>query len=456
MGKSISEITQLWDRALKRIEERLGEKQLFDSFFAGSYINEIHVDTIQIVVNSQLGANLIKTKYYDIVAEVIEELTETNYKLEFVLENEIQNKPTTTSTLKKAVYFSDAEIKNTLTFESFVVGDFNREASQAALMIASKPGMMFNPLFIYSDSGLGKTHLLHAIGNYIQKVSRPGARVLYVQAMEFLEEYVKYVRGEKDSETIKDYVLGFDVLLFDDVQFLAKRDKTEELFFSIFENMTNHGKQIVITADKQPSELSGLEERLVTRFSRGLTVKINEPDKNTCIEILKKKVIANGLDLTRFDESVLTFFADKFSSNVRDLEGALNRLIFYTIINLNHEERITLDDAVEAIGSITGNKSIGDEINENKIINVVADYYNLVPSQLTGKIRTGQIALARHIAMYLIRNNLDVSLQKIGIIFGGKDHTTVMSAISKVDKELKTDESLRTAVDELQAMIKPQ
>ncbi len=456
MGQSISEITQLWDRALKRIEERLGEKQLFDSFFAGSYINEIHVDTIQIVVNSQLGANLIKTKYYDIVAEVIEELTETNYKLEFVLENEIQKKSTTTSTLKKAVYFSDAEIKNTLTFESFVVGDFNREASQAALMIASKPGMMFNPLFIYSDSGLGKTHLLHAIGNYIQKVSRPGARVLYVQAMEFLEEYVKYVRGEKDSETIKDYVLGFDVLLFDDVQFLAKRDKTEELFFSIFENMTNHGKQIVITADKQPSELSGLEERLVTRFSRGLTVKINEPDKNTCIEILKKKVVANGLDLTRFDESVLTFFADKFSSNVRDLEGALNRLIFYTIINLNHEERITLDDAVEAIGSITGNKSIGDEINENKIINIVADYYNLVPSQLTGKIRTGQIALARHIAMYLIRNNLDVSLQKIGIIFGGKDHTTVMSAISKVDKELKTDESLRTAVDELQAMIKPQ
>ena len=455
MNKSISEITQLWDRALKRIEEALGEKQLFDSFFAGSYIHEINGDTIRVVVNSQLGANLIKAKYYDIVAEIVEELTETNYKLEFILENDIQAAQPIVSTLKKAVYFPDSDIKPTLTFESFVVGEFNREASQAALMVASKPGMMFNPLFIYSDSGLGKTHLLQAIGNYVQKVSKPGAKVLYIQADEFLEEYVKYVRGEKDSESIKDYVSGFDVLLFDDVQFLSKKVKTEEMFFSIFENMSNHGKQIVITADKQPSELSGLEDRLVTRFSRGLTVKIHKPDKNTCIEILKKKIVARGLDTNRFDDAVLAFFADKFSTNVRDLEGALTRLIFYTI-NLNQIEHIGLDDAIEAIGSITSSKSISAEISETKIINIVADYYNLVPSQLTGKIRTGQIALARHIAMYLIRADLDVSLKKIGVIFGGKDHTTVMNAIQKVDNGLKTDESLKAAVEELQARIKPQ
>ena len=454
MINSISEITQLWDRALKKIEDRLGDKLLFDSFFSGSYIYEIKGDTIVVAVNSTLGAVMIKSRYYDVVSDAIYELTESNFKLEFVLESDIQNnKQTVTSASKQYPYFQDAVINQSLTFENFVVGDFNREASQAALMIASKPGMMFNPLFIYSNSGLGKTHLLHAIGNYVQKVSKPGAKVLYIQAMEFIDEYVKYVRGEKDSESLKDYVSGFDVLLFDDVQFLAEKVRTEDMFFSIFENMSNHGKQIVITSDRQPSELSGLEERLVTRFSRGLTVKINEPDKNTCVEILRKKIVANGLDISRFDDAVLVFFADKYSTNLRELEGALNRLIFYTI-NMKHIDYVTLDDAVEAVGSISGSKTVATELSETKIINVVADYYNLVPSQLTGKIRTGQIALARHIAMYLIRNKLDVSLKKIGVIFGGKDHTTVMSAITKVDKELKTDEDLKTAIAELEKRLK--
>lgn len=453
MISSLSEITQLWDRALKKIEERLGEKQLFDSFFAGSYINEIRGDTIVVVVNSPLGAILIKEKYYDIVEDVIKELTESNFKLEFVLLSDVQKQEKVApAPVKKMSYFQDSAIDPHLTFDSFVVGDFNREASQAALMIASKPGMMFNPLFIYSNSGLGKTHLLHAVGNYVQKVSKPGAKILYVHAGEFIDEYVKYVRGEKESESLKDYVSSFDVLLFDDVQFLAEKVRSEEMFFSIFENMSNHGKQIVVTADRQPSELNGLEDRLITRFSRGLTVKINTPDKNTCVEILKKKIIANGLDLNRFDDAVLVFFADKYSTNVRELEGALNRLIFYTI-NFKQISHITLDDAIEAIGSISGGKTMATELSETKIINVVADYYNLPPSQLTGKIRTGQIALARHIAMYLIRNKLDVSLTKIGTIFGGKDHTTVMSAIQKVDKELKTNEDLKTAVAELEKRL---
>ncbi|MCB9497963.1 MAG: chromosomal replication initiator protein DnaA [Erysipelotrichaceae bacterium] len=454
MINSISEITQLWDRSLKKIEERLGEKQLFDSFFAGSYINEIHGDTIVVVVNSSLAAALIKQKYYDIVEEVVAEITESNFKLDFVLESDINSKTESQPVVKKQQYFQDAILNPKLTFDSFVVGSFNREASQASLFVASNPGKTIaQPLFIYSNSGLGKTHLLHAIGNYI-KNARPNYKILYISTSDFVEEYIRYVKGEKEAESLKDFFSSVDVLLLDDVQMLANKVKTQEMFFAIYNKMIDNSKQIVITSDKQPNELNGLEDRLVTRFSKGLVMKINEPDQNTCVEILRKKIEANGLDLNKFDDSVLYFFADKFSKNVRELEGALNRLIFY-VVSLKQTDKITMEVAVEAVQSLTGGKSLASQLNEQKIINVVSDYYNLTPSQLTGKIRTGQIALARHIAMYLIRITLDIPLKKIGDMFGGKDHTTVMSAIQKVDKGLKNDLELKAAIEELQKRLKP-
>lgn len=453
MINSISEITQLWDRSLKKIEERLGEKQLFDSFFAGSYINEIHGDTIVVVVNSSLAAALIKQKYYDLVEDVVSEITESNFKLDFVLENEVQKGAEKQAQSKKQQYFQEATLNPKLTFDNFVVGSFNREASQASLFVASNPGKtLAQPLFIYSNSGLGKTHLLHAIGNYI-KNARPNFKILYISTSDFVEEYIRYVKGEKEAESLKDFFSSIDVLLLDDVQMLANKVKTQEMFFAIYNKMIDNSKQVVITSDKQPNELNGLEDRLVTRFCKGLVMKINEPDQNTCVEILRKKIEANGLELQRFDDAVLYFFADKFSKNVRELEGALNRLIFY-VVSLKQTDKISMDVAMEAVQSLTGGKSLSSTLNEQKIINVVSDYYNLTPSQLTGRIRTGQIALARHIAMYLIRITLDIPLKKIGDMFGGKDHTTVMSAIQKVDNGLKTDTELKSAIEELQKRIK--
>ena len=456
MISSISQITQLWDRSLRKIEEQLGEKQLFDSFFAGSYIYEVKGDTITVVVNSALAKSLIKTKYMDLVTSVVNEVTQSNFKLGFVVEADIKGREQIIETpvqQKKQQYFQSAVLNTNLTFDNFVVGSFNREASQAALLIASNPGTMFNPLFIYSHSGLGKTHLLHAVGNYIIKEKKPNAKILYITANDFVEEYIRYVRGEKESQSLKDFFADVDVLLLDDVQFLANKVNTEEMFFYIYTSMINSGRQIVITSDRQPNELKDLEDRLVTRFTQGLVVKIEEPDQNTCVEILRKKIESNGLDLNNFDENVLYFYADRFSKNVRELEGALNRLIF-TVVTMKKTDKITMDVAVEAVSSLVGGKQLATQLNEQKIINVVADYYNLTSSQLTGKIRTGQIALARHLAMYLIRDMLDVSLKKIGDMFGGKDHTTVMSAIQKVDKELKTDESLQRAVEELKKRLK--
>ena len=456
MISSISEITQLWDKALTKIEKRLGEKQVFDSFFAGSFINEIKGDVIVVAVNSAIAVSLMSGKYYDLIAETINEITESNFSLEFIQENDIKRgvEITTHKVEKKVEYFANSAINPDCTFENFVVGSFNREASQAALLVSSNPGKMFNPLFIYSQSGLGKTHLMHAIGNYVTKVSKPGARILYVQASDFITSVISAVKGEKDAEELKNYICSFDVFLLDDVQMLVNKEACQSFFFEIYEKLHNAGKQIVVTSDRQPVEMNGIQDRIVTRFSHGLTVKINDPDQNTCVEILRKKIEGNGLDINRVDDSVLYFFADKFSKNIRELEGALNRLIFYTI-TMKQTDRITLEIAAESVQSLVGGKAIASELSEQKVINVVADYYNLSPSQLTGKIRTGQIALARHIAMYLIRITLDVSLKKIGDIFGGKDHTTVMNAIQKVDKGLKTDAKLKEAVEELQKRLKP-
>lgn len=455
MAMTISEITHLWDKVLKRIEERLGEKQVFDSFFANSYIHDIVGSTITVVVNSALAVRLISSKYNEIVEDTINDLTDERYEVTYVEAREVaKNKKEVPEEKKKPTYFKDAALNRKLTFDSFVVGDFNREASQAALFVASNPGKTFaQPLFLYSESGLGKTHLLHSIGNYIQREVKPNANVLYISTSDFVDEYIEFAKGEVQSESLKKYFETVDVLLLDDIQLIARKDKTQEMLFTIYNKLIENDKQIVITSDKQPSELSGLEDRLVTRFAKGLTVKIGEPDQQTCVEILKKKIIAAGLDIDNIDENVIYFLADKYSKDIRELEGALNRLTWH-VISSTEKGRVTMDVALEAISTLVGGKSIAAQMNEQKIINIVSEYYNLTPSQLTGKSRLAQLVYARHIAMYLIRNTLDVSQKKIGDMFGGKDHTTVKSAIEKVDKELKTDEVLKEAIEELKKRIK--
>ena len=457
MNNSISEMTRIWQQTLKLVDERLQERQIFDSFFADTYINDIKGDTITVIVNSLTAERLLSSKYIDLLKEAVAEVTEFSYELEFkqlgdVTKTKFAQAGVQIKQEEETSFFKNAEIKSDLTFESFVEGDFNKEAYRAASLISQKPGEVFNPLFIYSNSGLGKTHLLQAIGNKI-KAKNPKAKILYIDANDFVEEYVKFVKGEKENETLKDFFSTVDVLLFDDVQFLENKVKTEEMFFYVYQKMVNSNKQIAITSDRQPTELKGLEDRLVTRFTQGLTVKINTPDQDTCVKILEKQIENEGLKIDNFDPAVLYFYADKFSNNVRELDGAFNRLIFY-VSQIKQVEKITLDVAIEAAQNITGIKNVATQLSETKIINVVADYYNLVPSQLTGKVRTGQLALARHVAMYLIRNNIDVPLSKIGNIFGGRDHTTVMNGIMKVENMLKTDEPLKAAIEELQKRIK--
>jgi chromosomal replication initiator protein len=452
VAPTLSEIAQLWDRVLERLQTKINDRHIFDSFFADTYIHAIDANEIKVLVNSGLASNLLSTKYIDVLALAVAEVTQTNFKLVFLQKGELEKNIKATE--KKSSFFANSFVNRKYTFDNFVVGTSNREAHQAAVLIASNPGKLFNynPLFIYSQSGLGKTHLLHAIGNYVRE-NAPSLKVLYITTDDFVDEFIKYVSGEKDSDNMKDFFKAVDVLMVDDIQFLSEKVKTEEMFFHIFNYLVNAGKQIILTSDRHPSEIRGVESRLVTRFNSGLTMNITVPDLPTRVAILKKKIEANGLDITYFDEEVFHFFAERFSNNVRELEGALNRLVFY-VINIKQTKHITMEVAIESVQPLIGSGVTLSSLTENRIINTVADYYNLTTQQLTGRIRTNQIAMARHIAMYLIRTLLDVPFLKIGALFGGKDHSTVMNAVKKVEKSLKVDEAIATAVDQLEKRLK--
>jgi chromosomal replication initiator protein len=452
VAPTLSEIAQLWDRVLDRLQTKINDRHIFDSFFSDTYIHAIDTNEIKVVVNSGLASNLLSTKYLDVLAMTVAEITQTNFKLVFLQKSDLEKNIKTPE--KKSSFFANSFVNRKYTFDNFVVGTSNREAHQAAVLIASNPGKLFNynPLFIYSQSGLGKTHLLHAIGNYVRE-NAPSLKVLYITTDDFVDEFIKYVSGEKDSDNMKDFFKAIDVLMVDDIQFLSEKVKTEEMFFHIFNHLVNAGKQIILTSDRHPSEIRGVESRLVTRFNSGLTMNITVPDLPTRVAILKKKIEANGLDITYFDEEVFHFFAERFSNNVRELEGALNRLVFY-VINIKQTKHITMAVAIESVQPLIGSGVMVSSLTENRIINTVADYYNLTSQQLTGRIRTNQIAMARHIAMYLIRTMLDVPFLKIGAVFGGKDHSTVMNAVKKVEKSLKVDEAIATAVDQLEKRLK--
>ena len=449
---SLSEIAQIWERVLDRVGQKINDRHIFDSFFADSYIHTVQNDEIVVVANSGLATNLLSTRYADMISQAVLDVTQTNFKLKFLQKDQLEKIPTQKT--QRASFFANSFVNRKFTFDNFVVGTSNREAYQAAILIASNPGKLFNynPLFIYSQSGLGKTHLLHAIGNYI-KENASALNVLYITTDDFVDEFIKYVSGEKDKENMKDFFKNVDVLMVDDIQFLAEKTKTEEMFFYIFNNLVNAGKQIILTSDRHPSEIRGIESRLVSRFNSGLTMNILVPDLTTRVAILKQKIQANGLDITYFDEDVLDFFAERFSNNVRELEGALNRLLFY-VINIKQTNHITMELAMESVQPLMGSSTPTSSLTETRIINTVADYYNLTSNQITGRIRTNQIAMARHIAMYLIRSLLDMPFLKIGSLFGGKDHSTVMNAVSKVEKSLKVDNAIATAVQQLKQRLK--
>ncbi len=326
------------------------------------------------------------------------------------------------------------------TFDTFVIGNSNRFAHAAALAVAEAPAKAYNPLFIYGGVGLGKTHLMHAIGHYILNQNSL-QRVLYVSSEKFTNELINAIKDNKNEEFRSKY-RNIDVLLVDDIQFIAGKERTEEEFFHTFNALYEANKQIIISSDKPPKEITSLEDRLRSRFEWGLTADMQAPDLETRIAILRKKAQLENLDVPN---EIVVFIADKIASNIRELEGALNKVIAYSSLTQNE---ITLDIANEALKDILS-------ANNTKVLNcatiqeVVARYFDIRPEDFKSKKRTRDIAYPRQIAMYLCRDLTDMSLPKIGEGFGGRDHTTVIHACEKINYELENNSETRRAVSEI-------
>lgn len=453
MVLTLNQKNVIWDNVLDEVKKQINDRHLFDSFIADTKIYKIEGNKMFISTGSKLSCQFLNSNdhYLEIIKNSLKKATETEYEITFISKDEIKENTKILSNEQKNTFFSSCSLNPKYTFDNFVVGPCNKEAVQASLLVASNPGVSFNPLFIYAKSGLGKTHLIHALGNYIRNLN-PYKKVLYITTDAFIDEYIKFSRGEQQEDNLKDFLKNVDVLLVDDIQFLSEKVKTSEMFFNIFNTLVSNNKQIVLTSDRHPNELKGLEERLVSRFNMGLSVNIKNPDTSTLIEILKTKIESNGLDVKNFDEEGLSFLAENFSKNVRELEGALNRLLFYTI-NVKHVNKIDLNIIKESVKPMISSKDKSKLITEDRIIEVVGDYYHLTENQIKSKVRTSQIALARQICMYLCRSLVGTSYLKIGKIFG-RDHSTVMTACEKVDLLLKTDSQLQSAINTLKKQLK--
>lgn len=385
----------------------------------------------------------------ELIESCLEEVIGKRVKVNIYRENEV---PEGTNDLPTSIFndFFPRQIDPNQTFTNFVVGRSNAQAHLSAMTCASNLGLVYNPLFIYGNSGLGKTHLLNAVGNQV-KVLYPNKKIGFISGLEFVEGVHK-ADVEKKYDEFKEVFHSLDVLLVDDIQFIAGKPKTHEMFFTVFNDLVSNKKQIFITCDRTPSEIKGLEERIISRFNQGLTVNIEAPEYETSINILKMEIenSANPNSII-VDEDVYNFLATNCSHDVRELKGAVNRLLFYSI-EFSNEDHISLKLAIEAFKDQI--KVSTNELSISTVRKAVCDYYNLTKQQITSATRTKNIANARHIAMYLCRKLLDAPYKEIGDEFGKRDHTTVMSACERVEKLIKTNPMYLKAINEIESQLK--
>ncbi len=438
----MNNLTSTWQKTLDIYKNQFGDKVIFDSYFSSLKVRDC-VDGDLIVTADTEWAISEVLPHKEKLEEIYNTLTNGHYHINLVNEEDYNQSIQQKSELLKF----KSNLSDDLIFENFVVGNSNRIAQNASLAVAMKPGISYSPLFIHSNSGLGKTHLLNAIGNYALKKD-PTLKVLYTTSEDFVNEFIQSLH----DNTISDFNYKYrhiDILLIDDIQFLASKESTSENFFNIFNSLISNKKQIVITSDKHPRELKGMEARLVSRFTSGLTVSIDTPEFETSKAILRKKIEIENVNYP-ITEEVLDFIASHFNTDVRELEGSLKRLLFYKLICNNHVDVIDLNFALEAFSDSYLEPVKKKELTVSNIKKCVADYYNLSVAQINSKARTANIIVARHIAMYLVRELIqDISFIQIGNEFGGRDHSTVMKACDKVQKNIEKDMNYRKAIAEI-------
>jgi len=437
----------IWEISLKEIETML-TRQSFENWFRSTKLHSFQENTVEIGVPSIFLGNWLRDHFLDVIKVALKKVTGIdNLNIGFVvceeLKEEITDGASTTSYKRKKT----EQLNPKYTFSSFVVGPSNQLAHASSRAVAESPGKVYNPLFIYSGVGLGKTHLLNAIGNHIL-ATKPFLRVLYVSSEQFTNEVIQAILNDKTVELRSKYRNNIDVLLMDDIQFIAGKERTVEEFFHTFNTLYEARKQIVVTSDKFPKDIQNIDERLRSRFEWGLLADIQPPDLETRIAIIKKKAAGEFPHIV-FPDDVALFLAENIKTNVRELEGALIRLGAFSSLT---GQEISQEMAKRVFKDIIRNRD--EKISIDRIQRVVSEHFNIKLTDFKSKRRTKTLVFPRQLAMFLCRELLNMSFPEIGRIFGGRDHSTVIYACNMIEKEREKDSNLRGLIEDIIKKIK--
>ena len=401
-------------------------------------------DTLFVVVKMERMISMIQNKYADLIERKLTEVAGKAVHIVLLTKDEMKARTETDEDTDKTDD-TDPHLNPKYTFESFVVGNGNRFAHAAALAVAESPAEAYNPLFIYGGVGLGKTHLMQAIGHFIHQ-SDPKKKILYMTSESFTNELISAIQLKKTYE-FREKIRKVDVLMVDDIQFIAGRESTQQEFFNTFNELHNDNKQIILTSDKPPKDIQRLEERLCSRFEWGLVADIQRPDVDTRVAILREKTVQDNIEVP---DDVLQLIAGKIDSNIRELEGCLTRLVAYSTLV---KEPITLDLCERALKEIFDSKR-HKQITSELIMQTVSDYYGLSMDDMTGPTRKREITVPRQIAMYLTREMTGMSLPQIGTVFGGRDHTTVLHSCKTVEANMTANTDIKAVVEDIKTLVK--
>jgi len=448
-------ITEKWDTILSLIIQQQGLTEVaVNTWIRPFKVHGVTQDTVTFVLdqplNDERAISFVKMKFYDLfIQQAIFELTGKNYSVDFILQKDLNKAPEQVKPVKIQPENKVASNLNPkYTFDTFVVGNNNKLAHAASVAVAEAPGVSYNPLFLYGGVGLGKTHLMHSVAHHILQNNKD-AKVLYVTSEKFTIELIDSIKHDKNQQ-FRDKYRNIDVLLIDDIQFIIGKESTQEEFFHTFNTLYEAKKQIIISSDKPPKDMITLEERLRSRFEWGLTADIQSPDYETRMAILKKRAELDGLDIP---DEVMEYVANNIKSNIRELEGALNKICVYANLTKKNEP-ITVDIAVEALKDLIS-PDAKKEITPNMIAEIVASHYHITMDDLISKKKNKEIAYPRQITMYLCRKLTDAPLQTVGNMLGKRDHSTVIHGIEKIEKDLKNNQSLQNNINVLIKKIDP-
>lgn len=452
-------VEENWEQILNKMKlEYCSSNISYNTWIAPLTVYEVTDDTVYILVKLRASLEHIEEKYLLPFKVCIAEVTGYEYEVSFVTDDHVviqEKKDTAVKKQQSNAIFEQANLNPKYTFDTFVVGSNNNFAHAASLAVADSPGEIYNPLFLYGGVGLGKTHLMHSIAHFILEKD-PTKKVLYVTSETFTNELIDALKiGKNGNElamtTFREKYRNNDVLLIDDIQFIIGKESTQEEFFHTFNHLHVSGKQIIISSDKPPKDIETLEARLRTRFEWGLIADISSPDYETRMAILRKKEELDGLERYHIPDEVMQYIANNITSNIRELEGSLNKLI--ALANLENKP-IDIPLAAEALKDMISPNNTR-EITPELIIEVVSDHFNVPASELKGKKRNAEIVLPRQIVMYLCRKMTDTPLKTIGLILGGKDHASVSHGVKKIEHDVKTDEALNNTVNIIKKKLNP-